>query len=171
MQQNIMLAYGLYDQGFVKEGHEVFSEVYQLAVDTEHAKIFPGVPSYFNNENKGSYAWLTGSSSWLLLSLTTQIFGVKGEKGDLCLSPKLVKDQFNEEGKAGIMCNFQNRRLKVNYHNPNRKDFEEYGISEILIDGETVGLDLINDKKVVIKKEVLDKMKGENGIEITVKLT
>lgn len=45
------------------------------------------------------YTYLTGSASWLLLTMVTEVFGVKGKLGDLLLQPKLVKEQFDSEEK------------------------------------------------------------------------
>lgn len=150
MQQNIMLAYGLYKQGLVEQGYEVMKDVYDIANNQEVAKIFPGIPSYFNTENKGAYAYLTGSSSWFLLTLTTQIFGVRGEKGDLCINPKLKKEQFDENGLAEISLNFQNKRLIVSFNNSKKLDFKDYKIDKVEIEGHTINYEQISDVNILI---------------------
>ncbi len=171
MQQNIMLAYGLYQQGFVKEGHEVFNEVYKISVDTEKAKIFPGVPSYFNNENKGAYAYLTGSSSWFLLTLITQVFGVRGKSGDLYIEPKLVKEQFNDEGIAIAYCNFQNYKLKIKIKNNDNLDFGEYQIGKVIVNQGAINVSRIDKQKTIINKILLKELNKNKENEIVVILT
>ena len=138
VQQNIMLAYALYDHNLVEQGNEIMKEVFEIANNTSKAKIFPGVPSYFDNQNKGAYAYLTGSSSWYLLTLITQIFGVKGVFGDLHFEPKLTKYYFNEEGMAHISTNFAGYAIDVTYANPDHLDYGEYGIGDVIINGTQV---------------------------------
>ena len=66
------------------------------------------------------YPWLTGSASWYLLTLLTEVFGVKGDLGDLVLEPKLVAAQFDSQGDASIRTRFAERDLEIVYHNPRR---------------------------------------------------
>jgi cellobiose phosphorylase len=138
VQQNIMLAYALYDIGLVAQANEIMKEVYEIANNTATAKIFPGVPSYFDNQNKGAYAYLTGSSSWYLLTLITQVFGVKGVFGDLQLEPKLSKEYFNKEGVAHISTNYGGYAIDVTYQNDKGLDYGEYGIGDVTINGHKV---------------------------------
>jgi cellobiose phosphorylase len=138
VQQNIMLAYALYDIGLVAQANEIMKEVYEIANNTATAKIFPGVPSYFDNQNKGAYAYLTGSSSWYLLTLITQVFGVKGVFGDLHLEPKLSKEYFNKEGVAHISTNYGGYAIDVTYQNDKGLDYGEYGIGDVTINGHKV---------------------------------
>lgn len=158
MQQNIMLAYGLYKQGFVDYGYEVMNDVYKLANNQNVAKIFPGLPSFFNAEDKGEYAYLTGSSSWYLLTLTTQIFGIRGEKGNLCLNPKLSIKQFDQNKQASIKLNFMNKKLNVTFINPKLLNYNEYKIREIKINDKIIDLNFIDDKSVIIEKKKLTKI-------------
>lgn len=133
MQQNIMLAYGLYERGFSKKANQVLDEVFHLSTNSRHSKIFPGIPSCFEPGDRGTYAWLTGSSAWMMLSLTSQMFGVRGLKGDLLLEPKLVPSQFNEKGEASIELYFQDKRLLVTYVFKPLNKMSEYVIGVISI--------------------------------------
>lgn len=135
VQQNIMLAYGLYKQDLVEQGNEIMQEVYEISNKTQTAKIFPGIPSYFDNQNKGAYAYLTGSSSWFLLTLITEIFGVKGKYGALCIEPKLSKSYFNEEGISELSTIFSGRNIKVVFINKNFLDYGSYEINGVSING------------------------------------
>ena len=84
------------------------------------------------------YPYLTGSASWYLLTLLTEVFGVRGLLGDLALSPKLVRSQFDETGEAEVATLFAGRRLRVVYHNPSRLDFGAYDIHAVELDGRPV---------------------------------
>jgi len=95
----------------------------------------PGIPSYFDNQNKGAYAYLTGSSSWFLLTLITEIFGLKGKYGALCIEPKLSKSYFNEEGISELSTIFSGRNIKVIFSNKNFLDYGSYQINEVSING------------------------------------
>ncbi|MEJ2051341.1 MAG: cellobiose phosphorylase, partial [Calditrichota bacterium] len=170
MQQNIMFMYGLYKRNFVREGYEVFKDVFQLCTNSAVARIFPGVPSYFDPEDHGAYAYLTGSSTWLMLTITTQVFGVRGEKGDLCLEPKLMKEQFGKRGQAEIFCTFRNKRIKVIYLNSNSIEWEKYQIKNLKINGVIPLYDLSLDQtKLTINNEVLHNFYKEkiNIIEVS----
>ncbi len=138
IQQNIMLMYGLYKRGFVKEGYEVFNSIFKTFMNTNKTQVFPCLSSYINSDGKGAYNYLTGSGTWYLLTLTTQIFGVRGEKGHLLLEPKLVKEQFDKEGKVKIALNFREKRLDIEYHNKNNKDWNVYGVQSVKINHQNV---------------------------------
>ena len=72
----------------------------------ENSKMYPGLPEYFDNEGRGLYAYLTGAASWYMLTIITEVFGVKGSFGDLVIEPKLVKEQFDDDGNAGVHLEF-----------------------------------------------------------------
>jgi cellobiose phosphorylase len=134
-------------------------EVYEIANDTETAKVFPGIPSYFDNQNKGAYAYLTGSSSWFMLTLITQIFGIKGKYGALCIEPKLSIDYFNEEGISEISTIFSGRNINVVFVNKDYLDFGSYSIKEIAINGSKINISSSSTKNIVVLdnfKELLD---------------
>ena len=81
------------------------------------------------------YRWLTGSASWYLLTLLTEVFGVRGHLGDLVLAPKLVASQFDARGEAAVRAQFAGRDLEVIYHNPRRLEYDAYVIRRIVMDG------------------------------------
>ncbi|MBU1854071.1 MAG: cellobiose phosphorylase, partial [Candidatus Omnitrophica bacterium] len=135
---NVMFAYALYKRGFVREGFEVLDSIYKMCINTSLSKIYPGLPEYFNSEGRGMYHYLTGSASWFVLTLLTQVFGIRGEMGNLLISPKITKEQFGESGKISVNTLFAGRKIKVNYFNPNRLDYKEYKLKEVTINGENV---------------------------------
>jgi len=134
----VMYAYGLYRRGFVQEGYRVLDSVFQHAQDFSRSRMYPGIPEYVNSMGRGMYTYLTGSASWYLLTMLTQVFGVRGLRGDLVLAPKLVRAQFDEAGEASVVTLFAGKRLNVVYHNPAHLDYGEYQIGEIRIDDDPV---------------------------------
>jgi cellobiose phosphorylase len=158
----VMFLNGLYRRGFVKEGFEVFSSIYRLANDTERAKLYPGIPEYISNEGQGKYHYLSGSASWLLMTVLTQIFGIRGEYGNLVLQPKLVKEQFDSEGNAVVRTMFLGCRIIVTYNNPKRLDYGGYKIRSVLVNGAPIGIEAPNEGEVRIGKEQLGEMLFDN---------
>jgi cellobiose phosphorylase len=154
---NVMYAAALYARGFTKEGHQVLQSIYRMASDGKKSKIYPGIPEYFDSEGRGMYHYLTGSASWLVLTQLTQVFGVRGSRGNLILAPRLVKEEFNKKGIASVSCQFAGRRLTVEYHNPKKMDAGKYAIKEITIDGKPAALTLIADHQARLQRSIFTK--------------
>ena len=109
------------------------------------------------------YPWLTGAGSWLMLTMQTQVFGVRGSGGNLCLEPKLTPAQFDASGKSEIRCAFMGRPIRVCYENPHKLDWQQYQIESIRIREKTF---LCNTPQFVIPGEELQKGDGELLIEV-----
>ena len=122
----VMYANALYQRGFVAEGFKVLNELYQHCQNFEVSRIYPGLPEYISARGRGMYPYLTGSASWYLLTLITEVFGVKGTLGDLTLAPKLLAAQFDAQGQCGLKTLFAGRMIDVVYHNPARLDYGAY---------------------------------------------
>ncbi len=131
----VMFMNALYCRNFVQQGYEVFTTIYNLCTDTEKAKIYPGIPEYITHEGRGMYHYVTGAASWLLLTMLIQVFGVKGEMGDLVLQPKLVGKQFDEKGNAAVRTVFAGKRLEIVYLNPDHLEYEDYRIGKVFVNG------------------------------------
>lgn len=146
----VMYANALYQRGFVREGYKALQTLADTALDFETSKIYPGIPEYFNAEGRGLYHYLTGAASWYMLTMVTEVFGVRGDAGRLVISPKLVKEQFDASGKASIRLIFADRSFEVIYSNPKALDYGEYVIKSAVCDG---------DQKFVFDEEaaVLDR--------------
>ena len=127
----VMYANALYQRGFVREGYRALQTLADAALDFETSKIYPGIPEYFNNDGRGMYHYLTGAGSWYMMTMITQVFGVRGKAGDLVLEPKLVKEQFDESGTAKISLTFAGKKFEVIYHNPDMLDYGEYVIESV----------------------------------------
>lgn len=127
----VMYAYALYSRGFAKEGWEVLELLFRQCMDFDRCRVLPGIPEYFDDRGQGMYPYLTGSGSWLLLTLQTRVFGVRGKNGKLTLDPRLSPSHFDDEGVAQIRCCSVGRELLVRYHNPGKLDFGAYQIGAV----------------------------------------
>jgi cellobiose phosphorylase len=131
----VMYAYALYQRGFVNQAHRALAQIYRHSVNFQTSRMYPGIPEYFNDRGRGVYTYLTGSASWYLLTLLTQAFGVRGQTGDLVLAPKLVAEQFDAEGQAGVLTRFADLQMRVIFHNTGRLNYGAYRIVRVTIDG------------------------------------
>ena len=132
----VMYANALYQRGFVKEGYKAIHSLYRHCSDFEKSRIYPGIPEYIGDNGRGLYHYLTGSASWMLLTVLTEMFGIKGDMGNLLLDPKLVQEQFDASYRAEAALTFAGRRLRVCYENSGNKEYGEYRVGRITIDGE-----------------------------------
>ncbi|MCV4233070.1 cellobiose phosphorylase [Virgibacillus sp. LDC1] len=137
---SVMYANALYKRGFVREGYEVLQSIYDLSNDFERSRMYPGIPEYINEKGRGMYPYLTGSASWLLLTMLTEVFGVKGKLGHLLLEPKLRPSQFGADGIAVVHTRFAGKQLQIVYSNPKRLDYGSYTIQSVTLNGEKIQL-------------------------------
>ncbi len=134
----VMYANALYKRGLVREGLAVLDGIYRHCQDLSLSRIYPGIPEYVEPGGRGMYPYLTGSASWYLLTMLTEVLGVKGRSGDLVLEPKLMPEQFDADGRASVLTLFAGRKLRVTYHNPDRLPWGVYTITGIRLGGEGV---------------------------------
>ncbi len=160
----VMFMNGLYKRGFVKEAYEVFKTVYGLPNNTEKARIYPGIPEYISHEGRGMYPYLSGSASWLLMTVLTEMFGFRGEYGDLLIRPRLVKEQFGDGGIAVMRAFFLGKRIKLSYINPERLDYGEYGIAGIKLNGRDIAAEKDGNGGVKLLREDLKLILQEDNI-------
>ena len=125
----VMYANALYQRGYVQEGWKALSTLAKTALDFDKSHIYPGIPEYFRSDGRGMYHYLTGAASWFMLTMITEVFGVRGEAGDLVLRPKLLASQFDDNGMASIDLTFAGKPLTVTYENRHKKDFGNYTIT------------------------------------------
>jgi cellobiose phosphorylase len=134
----VMYANALYQLGLVREGFAVLDGIYRHNQDFGLSGIYPGIPEYVEPGGRGMYPYLTGSASWYLLTMLTEVLGIKGQLGDLVLEPKLMPEQFDADGRASVLTLFAGRRLEVTYRNPGRLPWGVYTIAGIRLGGEDV---------------------------------
>ena len=112
--------------------------IYRHNQDLSLSGIYPGIPEYVEPGGRGMYPYLTGSASWYLLTMLTEVLGIKGRFGDLVLEPKLMPEQFDADGRASVLTLFAGRRLRVTYYNPDGLPWGMYTIAQIRLGGEEV---------------------------------
>ena len=149
----VMFGNALYSRGYSEAGWKVIGSLYRHANDFSSSRIYPGVPEYFDPKGRGVYHYLTGAASWLMLTVLTEIFGVKGEFGSIRFEPQLLPEQFDSEGKAGVDFEFNGKPVSLTY----RKSGEGSGIKSITVDGVLVseGTKILPEEKIGQQIEVV----------------
>lgn len=136
----VMYANALYSRGFAKEGFKAMKTLANQSMDFEHSRIYPGIPEYFGKDGRGLYHYLTGAASWYMLTVITRMFGVHGEYGDLVIEPKLLREQFDDHGKAAIQLKFADVSWNIELENPKKLEVGEYELREAFLDGNPIAL-------------------------------
>lgn len=111
----VLYANALYSRGYAEAGFKALYSIYSHTIDFEKCRQYPGIPEYFDNNGRGRYPYLTGSSSWMLLTVMMDMLGIKFRFGDIILAPQLLRQQLNEEGKIGISFCFNGSPMQVEY--------------------------------------------------------
>ena len=91
-----------------------------------------------------------------MLTLLTEVFGVRGILGELALCPKLVEAQFDKGGDAEVVTLFAGRTLRVLYRNPSRLGYGRYRIREIKLDGQPTPFELQSGSAILPRKKIVD---------------
>ncbi len=156
----VMYGNALYQRGFVREGYKALHTLYEQSADFERSRIYPGIPEYFNAKGRGMYHYLTGAASWLMLTVVRQMFGIRGDLGSLLLAPKLLASQFDAMGRAEITLTFAGRTFHIVYENLSGKDYGEYHIDQVLLNGAA--------QETLIKREHILSLPEEKVHEIKV---
>jgi len=149
----VMFAYALYKQGYAADGWRVLSSLYKMASDIGRSKIYPCLPEYFDLRGRGMYSYLTGSASWFILTMLTQVFGARGRDGDLVIEPKLSAELFHKNASISIERNFAGRRIKIVFLNPSKLDFGRYRITKVRLNSENLSID--KSRYLIITREVI----------------
>ncbi|MDY2590879.1 MAG: cellobiose phosphorylase [Agathobacter sp.] len=163
----VMFANSLYQNGFVREGYEALQTLADTSLNFDVSYMYPGIPEYFNASGRGMYSYLTGAASWYMLTVVTEAFGARGELGNFVVEPKLVKEQFDENGVAAIELIYAGKNIKVTYINSNKKDYGEYRITSAKVNEKACSQ--ITDTKVTIDSDVIKSL-GDGVNEIIVEL-
>ena len=142
----VMFGNALYSRGFKDEGWKVLGTLYGHATDFAQSKIYPGVPEYFDPKGRGVYHYLTGAASWLMLTVLTEMFGIKGSYGDMVFEPKLLPSQFDNDGKTSVSFEFNGRPLTVIY----QKTATASSVLKITVDGVCIseGINVLPKDKI-----------------------
>lgn len=163
----VMYANALYKRGLVREGWRVLEGIHQQSQDFPVSRMYPGIPEYFSQRGRGMYPYLTGSASWYLLTMLTEVYGVRGELGDLLLAPKLLVCQFDTEGCASVHTLFAGKKLQVTYQNPHGLEYGQYKIGRVVLNGQPFEVENVPNG-VKIKRCALESVPGQ--VEIVIEL-
>lgn len=128
----VMYGNALYKRGMAKEGWKVLSGMYRQSQDFGRSHMYPGLPEYFNSRGRGMYPFLTGSASWYLLTLLTDVFGVRGRLGDLVVEPRLPEG-WGE--KPCVTIQFAGKTLEIEFVNPQRLSGKDCKIKQVTVNG------------------------------------
>ncbi len=157
---SVMYAYALYTRGFVRDGYEVLNNLTKMSV-SPRSKIYPGIPEYFDLEGRGMYPYLTGSASWFILTELTQVFGLRGEYGDLIAEPKLVKEEFDKDGAAQVTAQFAGKKIALQYINKERLDFGRYKIQKAFLNNQPLDINKFSDNFMSVRDKNSSPLMGE----------
>lgn len=127
----VMFGNALYTRGYGKEGYQVIHTLFSHCSNFEVSRIYPGVPEYIDEKGRGVYHYLTGAASWLLVTVMTQMFGVRGKMGSLELHPQLVREQFDQNKEAALTFTFAGKNLQIIYQNENELEAGEYSVRKV----------------------------------------
>lgn len=171
LQQNIMLAYGLLNEGFAEAGNSLLEDVYDLCVDSSKSLIFPGIPSFLEPGDRGAYAYLTGSSAWMMLTLTTQVFGIQGYFGDLKINPKIGNFLFDSQDQLSISLPFQDLRLIISFAINKTGNIVHQAVDNVKINGKQISFLRQNEGVLLSYADLKNHANTDMSCEITVVLT
>ena len=166
----VMYANALYRRGLVPEGYAVLDGIYRQSQDFSLSQIYPGIPEYVEPGGRGMYPYLTGSASWYLLTMLGEVFGIKGQLGDLVLEPKLVPEQFDAEGQASVLTVFAGRKLRITYHNPDRLPWDLYTVGQIHLDALPVPVEC-QDTAAIIPRATIEALAADRVHTLDIVLT
>mgnify|MGYP002801425730 FL=1 len=158
----VMYANALYRRGFAKEGWKALKTLADAALHFETSRIYPGIPEYFSSDGRGMYHYLTGAASWFMLTMITEVFGVRGEAGDLVLEPKLTAEQFDQTGTAELRLVFAGRPLTVRYRNAGHKDYGAYTLAAARCGSQA--LVRTADGRMLLHRAAVEALPAEGGV-------
>lgn len=131
----VMFGNALYRRNASREGYGALISLFDHCSDFKKSKIYPGIPEYIDANGRGVYHYLTGAASWYLVTVITQMFGIRGYYGNLVFLPQLLNEQFDEEKQASASMEFAGRHLKIVYKNERQLEPDTYQVTKITIDG------------------------------------
>ena len=164
----VMYSNALYQRGFAKEGNKVLQALLDAAMEFDNSKMYPGLPEYFDNQGRGLYAYLTGAASWYMLTMITEVFGVKGDCGDLKIAPALMPEQYNQDGKAVLKMTFAGRNFEIIFYNKEKKEFNQLKIRKAVCDGKA--LEIAAERCTILSKREIQMLSVKETHKIEIEL-
>ncbi len=166
----VMYSYALYVRRRPQLGREVWETLYRKSSDQQTARIFPGIPEYFNGNGRGAYCYLTGSAPWLVFLLLTQAYGLRGELGELVIDPQLTLEDFHDGASTSVKMRFAGRALMVTIANPHKLDAGKYCVEFVLINGVPIIFDRRPAGGISIARAEIESLPEKRESEVLVTL-
>ena len=73
------------------------------------------------------------------------------------LEPKLLREQFDERGEAGVLTLFADRKLEVVYVNKPGLDFDQYDVQSVRLNGDAVAFER-RGRAVIIARDTIESL-------------
>ena len=157
----VMYANALYRRGFAREGNKALQALLNAAMNFDNSRMYPGLPEYYDLSGRGMYAYLTGAASWYLLTMVTEVFGVKGVMGDLVIAPAFMPEQFDAQGNAEVKLIFAGKKFDIRFSNPEKCECKKEWIKSVLCDEKQLEPEAGAAYAVRIKKEWIKQLDAE----------
>lgn len=157
----VMYANALYQRGFAREGNKALQALLNAAMNFDNSRMYPGLPEYYDLSGRGMYAYLTGAASWYLLTMVTEVFGVKGVMGDLVIAPAFMPEQFDAHGNAEVKLIFAGKKFDIRFSNPEKCECKKEWIKSVLCDEKQLEPEAGAAYAVRIKKEWIKQLDAE----------
>ena len=113
------------------------------------------------------YHYLTGAASWFMMTMITEVFGVRGDNGAIMIAPRLLAEQFDDAGTASITVPFAGKTFTVVCQNESGKDYGAYRMESALCGGTAIPVK--DNAYALLSRELLESL-PEGAHQITVKL-
>ena len=134
----VMYAYALFERELYGPANQLVEDIFQHCQNFPVSRIYPGIPEYLDPQGRGMYPYLTGAASWYLLTLVTQMFGIRGINGDLLINPALNISWFDENGLAALQSPFAERNLRFVIHNPSLLKPGDFAVRHVNCNGKDI---------------------------------
>ena len=157
----VMYANALYRRGFAREGNKALHALLNAAMNFDNSRMYPGLPEYYDLSGRGMYAYLTGAASWYLLTMVTEVFGVKGVMGDLVIAPAFMPEQFDAHGNAEVKLIFAGKKFDIRFSNPEKCECKKEWIKSVFCDEKQLEPEAGAAYAVRIKKEWIKQLDAE----------
>lgn len=166
----VMFANALFRRDRREAGFEALKELYRASMNFPASRIFPGIPEYFDLTGQGYYHYLTGAASWYLYTMVTEVYGLRGHYGDLCISPALLPELFDEGGKTSVTFAFRGLPVTIVYE----KGKPSIGKDRLALQEVKSGQDTFEargNEGIIIPFEKLKNEAGGGAVELTARLS
>ena len=103
-----------------------------------------------------------------MLTMITEVFGVRGELGNLVIAPALMAEQFDKEGNAALHLEFAGKKFEVHISNLDQKEYGEYQIAQVYCDEKEI--EKRADGSACMEKEKIEQLSSDETHNITIVL-